>query len=989
MNRWLRNLAVPFLLTVAGTAAAWMPAGEEPAQPSPEIAKPNAAKLSDPVQSGPGSATVQVISQSWDDVRKAEERLKGVPAPVIFRPEPISPLLVKGMRYENPELIAAKKARIVDFEVKAAAAIAAGQQPPRFWQTFNPATDTQDGTTPTISARIRQLGQANGGAAGDAGGAAGDAGGAAGDAGGAVIPATDPSGAFDNRAPDGNQNWQGIEDTSRPSDAHLAVGAAHIGVMVNTELAFYRKDGTVVVGPTDLAAFFSGNPAGNDLFDPKIIYDVHENRFVMLAINGRRLAQTYWAIAISQTSNPEDSWWVYYLRSDIDGSADTGNWADYPGLGYDSGDTTVSLTTGGGLYVTSNMYTAGDAFQYSKIRVLRKNQLYNGSGSVNWWDFTSFNNADGSNVFTSKPAQMYTATGSPTMYFLNTRSSGGSELTKYRITNPLASGPTLTGPTAIAVNSYDVPPAGKQSGGGTTLLIDSGDCRTQDVTYRNGFLYTACVDTLDWGTPANVEAVVHQFKINATSNAVVWDERFGQDNFYYNYPNVTVDTSNDLTIVFGRTGASEFPGIRYSGRLETDATMQGSALLKAGETTYNASGNTVERWGDYNGIGTDCAGDSRGAFFASQYARTTTQWTTWIGSSSFGLPNVTHLEDLDTTGFISDTLRYYTFRIRSGDWAGIAMYQQIGGNYNLAASTTCPFGSPYQSATLGVDARDFIVANGTKYGNEYHHARVTYSTGPTGFRMEVRNQSFDLGVGSTLAGSFDLTAQVLDLWECSLTSGKTYAAVVSPTNGNCDVDLFMFKGSRFNGRRFDNDGASESNNGTGTAGAETIVFTAAETSIHGFAVTNENFGTSDYTFKVWQRPIVAAIGNESFCTKQDYFGPAPSLSEGSVPVTWSIVTAPAGTTINSSTGVVRWNNAVSGTTTFRIRATNPAGSDDESWLVEFCAADYDCNGFVNGDDYDAFVDAFTAGSLKADFDGNGFVNGDDFDAFAVLFEAGC
>lgn len=45
------------------------------------------------------------------------------------------------------------------------------------------------------------------------------------------------------------------------------------------------------------------------------------------------------------------------------------------------------------------------------------------------------------------------------------------------------------------------------------------------------------------------------------------------------------------------------------------------------------------------------------------------------------------------------------------------------------------------------------------------------------------------------AGSFDSTAQVLDLWECALTSGKTYAAVVSPTDGNCDVDLFMFQGS--------------------------------------------------------------------------------------------------------------------------------------------------------------------------------------------------
>ncbi len=54
-----------------------------------------------------------------------------------------------------------------------------------------------------------------------------------------------------------------------------------------------------------------------------------------------------------------------------------------------------------------------------------------------------------------------------------------------------------------------------------------------------------------------------------------------------------------------------------------------------------------------------------------------------------------------------------------------------------------------------------------------------------------------------------------------------------------------------------------------------------------------------------------------------------------------------------------------------------------------CAADYDCNGFVNGDDFDLFVVDFEAGLPAADYDGNGFVNGDDFDFFVVDFESGC
>ncbi|MCK6477029.1 MAG: hypothetical protein L6Q35_09390 [Phycisphaerales bacterium] len=54
-----------------------------------------------------------------------------------------------------------------------------------------------------------------------------------------------------------------------------------------------------------------------------------------------------------------------------------------------------------------------------------------------------------------------------------------------------------------------------------------------------------------------------------------------------------------------------------------------------------------------------------------------------------------------------------------------------------------------------------------------------------------------------------------------------------------------------------------------------------------------------------------------------------------------------------------------------------------------CDADFDGSGFVDTDDFDAFVSAFEAGDQEADFDGSGFVDTDDFDAFVRAFEAGC
>lgn len=54
-----------------------------------------------------------------------------------------------------------------------------------------------------------------------------------------------------------------------------------------------------------------------------------------------------------------------------------------------------------------------------------------------------------------------------------------------------------------------------------------------------------------------------------------------------------------------------------------------------------------------------------------------------------------------------------------------------------------------------------------------------------------------------------------------------------------------------------------------------------------------------------------------------------------------------------------------------------------------CAADFDYSGFVDTDDFDAFVYAFEAGGGNADIDASGFVDTDGFDAFVHALVIGC
>lgn len=57
--------------------------------------------------------------------------------------------------------------------------------------------------------------------------------------------------------------------------------------------------------------------------------------------------------------------------------------------------------------------------------------------------------------------------------------------------------------------------------------------------------------------------------------------------------------------------------------------------------------------------------------------------------------------------------------------------------------------------------------------------------------------------------------------------------------------------------------------------------------------------------------------------------------------------------------------------------------------LSYCRADFDNDGFLSFEDFDAFIAALEAGSASADFNDDGFLTFEDFDAFIQTFEAGC
>jgi hypothetical protein len=413
-------------------------------------------------------------------------------------------------------------------------------------------------------------------------------------------------------APNQGVNFNGLGQNGWiPYDAAIAVGPTHVLDMTNAQFGIYTRAG-VNVSTTQFATWW-GTAAGTP-FDPKCFYDRVAGRFVMLTTSvGNGLANMY--LSISQTSDPTGPWWNYTFDWRLDGTTMTGNWGDYPGLGYNDN----------AIFINTNQYTiSGNSYRYSKVRVLSKAQLYSGAPAT-YTDFIDLRNADGTSAFTVKPARCLSSSASE--YLLNTRSGGGSSVTLWRIDNA-PSAPTLTRVATVNIGSYSVPPDARQPG--TGILIATNDCRTQDVVWRNGFVYTA-FNVRAGSNKRSYVAAIRYLKISSTG-AIDKNITYTASGIHMYYPAVTADASNNMFMTFSRSSSSEYASMYRTGMLATETAIQPSALVKGGVGT-----NTSGRWGDYSGVDNDPLDDSDVWMYAG-WANSSNRWATWNAATSFGTP---------------------------------------------------------------------------------------------------------------------------------------------------------------------------------------------------------------------------------------------------------------------------------------------------------------------------------------------------------------
>jgi hypothetical protein len=429
--------------------------------------------------------------------------------------------------------------------------------------------------------------------------------------------------------------WTGISNTGWiPPDTQGAVGPNHYVEAVNSSFAIYTKFGTQVQAPTTFDGFLN-EPAGwtGFMFDPRVIYDPWHNKFVMLILGKDDAAlQSYFWIAMSQTSDPTAGWWIWRFNATVAGLNGAGNsWLDYAGLSADNW----------GLYVTGNYFAFTGGFRGSNLWSINPDIFNN--GATNGWRFLDLRWPGNQQAFAIQPALPHSAPASQTSFFVNTFSGSGSQVLLWKLTGDRTNAPGLVS-AAIGTAGYEAIGNNIDQPGSATD-IDGGDARVMNAVYSQGHVFFVLTDDVNNNGDAAGWLTV-KLDINANTNVfqhLLW----GGVGFYYFYPAITIQGSssaNNNVAVFGSWTDTEVAisaGTAFASGLfkiydnQPAATTGPFVSHTGGLAAYVALDSSGRnRWGDYSGASYDWT--CQHAWGAVEAADTGNDWRTVINGVQFG-----------------------------------------------------------------------------------------------------------------------------------------------------------------------------------------------------------------------------------------------------------------------------------------------------------------------------------------------------------------
>lgn len=451
---------------------------------------------------------------------------------------------------------------------------------------------------------------------------------------------TGSSGGFDGTGWDDNGTETGF--VFIPPDPHAAAGPDHLVSVVNVMIQIRDKYTGASLFLDSLKDFFTDGLDTDGpvtfTFDPKVIYDQYEERWVVITMEQTELPAdpntSRIFVAVSDDEDPMGNWNMAVFDSSITILL-TDYWADYPGFATD--DQAIYITanlfsfgsnSGGGvqLWIIDKGVGSGGLYD-GGVAAVMAHDPYAGNGALD---------------VTTQPAHMYGPVpgnlgtflvGFSGLHYTSGSQRGEEVLQVVTVEDPLGT-PNFTlqyvDTGNIETNNSALPDADQS---GTNTEIEVNDRRTLDAVWRelDGDNSLWLTMTIFPSSGANRrETTAYWAEINTTNllslvlsdQGEIGGEDIASGTFTF-FPSIAVDSLGNMVTGFSASDGSIFPGAYFVTRSPGDAagTTSASQTVKAGTDYYiRTFGGFRNRWGDYSAAVVDSA---RGCFwFFNEWADT-------------------------------------------------------------------------------------------------------------------------------------------------------------------------------------------------------------------------------------------------------------------------------------------------------------------------------------------------------------------------------
>lgn len=364
-----------------------------------------------------------------------------------------------------------------------------------------------------------------------------------------------------------------------PDNAMAIANNGYIVSSINSNVYYYDSEGSIRGFTTFLRLsrdYF--DEISEDLFDPRVLYDQEEDRFIMIILNGHEASTSQVLLFFSKTNDPMDGWYAYTLDGDVNGNND---WFDYPNIAVNSNS----------LFVSGNMFDTNDRFSESIVLNIDKKAGFKG-------EEITYSNWDGlqtplGEAFTVVPVEKGTRGNySEKAWFVCTDGDFANFIVMYEL-NPSTG--NLEANT-ITVPYYDI--ANDAEMLGTSEKLDMGDARI-----KNAILIDNTIHVVHTTTTVNKYAAVGYHRIdvqNKTAETAIFHKDGKKSNLAY--PSVassgTTSTDQSVIIAYTETNAKIYPQL-CAISVDEDMEDSGETILQEGEGFIDILEDDVERWGDY------------------------------------------------------------------------------------------------------------------------------------------------------------------------------------------------------------------------------------------------------------------------------------------------------------------------------------------------------------------------------------------------------